>query len=103
MRAVYLFTSITITSSSNTTPKIVELATQISSSVTQLQEKLSEQGVATPSFAENGPDLLPEDVPSLKDAVDATAELHEIFLDPLLLLFKFASIENLVTLDGVCC
>ncbi|KAJ4371317.1 hypothetical protein N0V83_004534 [Neocucurbitaria cava] len=90
-------------SSKNTTPRIVELAAQISSSVTKLQEKLSAQGAATPSFAENGPELLPEDVSSLKDAVlDATAELHEILLDPLLLLFKFASIENLVTIDGVC-
>ncbi|KAH7087025.1 S-adenosyl-L-methionine-dependent methyltransferase [Paraphoma chrysanthemicola] len=90
-------------SSNNTTPRIVELAAQISSSVTKLQEKLSAQGAATPSFAENGPELLPEDVSSLKDAVlDATAELHEILLDPLLLLFKFASIENLVTIEGVC-
>ncbi|KAF1953529.1 S-adenosyl-L-methionine-dependent methyltransferase [Byssothecium circinans] len=90
-------------SSNNTTPRIVELAAQISSYVTKLQEKLSAQGAATPSFAESGPELLPEDVSSLKDAVlDATAELHEILLDPLLLLFKFASIENLVTIDGVC-
>jgi len=81
-------------SSNNTTPRIVELAAQISSSVTKLQEKLSAQGAATPSFAENGPELLPDDVSSLKDAVlDATAELHEILLDPLLLLFKFASVS----------
>ncbi|KAH7076820.1 S-adenosyl-L-methionine-dependent methyltransferase [Paraphoma chrysanthemicola] len=90
-------------SNNNTIPRIVELAAQISSSVTKLQEKLSAQGAATPSFAEDGPELLPEDVSSLKDAVlDATAELHEILLDPLLLLFKFASIENLVTIEGVC-
>jgi hypothetical protein len=80
-------------SSNDTTPRIVELAAKISISVTKLQERLSAQGAATPSFAENGPELLPDDVSSLKDAVlDATAELHEILLDPLLLLFKFASV-----------
>jgi hypothetical protein len=110
-----------MTSSQDPTPRIVELAAQISTFVTKLQEKLSAQGAATPSFAENGPESLPADVSSLKDAVlDATAELHEILLDPLLLLFKFASvslthdsdalfyrlnnpqIENLVTIDGLC-
>jgi hypothetical protein len=79
-------------SSNETTPRIVELAAQISSSVKKLQEKLSAQGAATPSFAENGPEILPDDVSDLKDAVlDATAELHEILLDPLLLLFKLVS------------
>jgi hypothetical protein len=88
-----LFTSITMASSNDTTPRIIELAAQISDSVTKLQEKLSAQGASTPSFAENGPELLPSEVSSLKDAVlDATAELHEILLDPLLLLFKFASV-----------
>lgn len=110
-----------MSSSTNaTTPRIVELAAQISSSVTKLQDKLSASDAASPSFAENGPAQLPDEVSSLKDAVlDATAELHEILLDPLLLLFKFASvspprktqsasangncqIENLVTIDGVC-
>lgn len=81
-------------SSNETTPRIVELAAQISRSVAKLQEKLSAQGAATPSFAENGPELMPDDVSSLKDAVlDATAELHEILLDPILLLFKFASVR----------
>lgn len=67
-------------SSKNTTPRIIELAARISSVATELQEKLSAQGAATPSFAENGPELLLEDVSSLKDTVlDATAELHEIY------------------------
>jgi hypothetical protein len=91
---VFFFPSTTMASSNYTTPRIVELAAQISSSVTKLQEKLSAQGAATPSFAENGPELLPDEVSSLKDVVlDATAELHEILLDPLLLLFKFASVS----------
>ncbi|KAF2820840.1 putative Sterigmatocystin 8-O-methyltransferase [Ophiobolus disseminans] len=98
---ILFFPYLAMASPNNT--RIVELAAQISSSVTKLQEQLSAQGAATPSFAENGPDRLPDHVSSLKDAVlDATAELHEILLDPLFLLFKFSSIENLVTIDGVC-
>jgi NADH:ubiquinone oxidoreductase subunit 6 (subunit J) len=83
----------------NTPPRIVELAAQISTSVTRLQERLSAQGAATPSFAEDSPELLPDDVSDLKNAVlDATAELHEILLDPMLLLFKFASVGLLMAL-----
>jgi hypothetical protein len=79
--------------SSNTTPRIVELAAQISTYVAQLQEHLSAQGAPTPSFAEDSPGSLPHDVSHLKDAVlDATAELHELLLDPLALLFKFAAV-----------
>jgi hypothetical protein len=80
------------------TPKIIELAAQISTSVTQLQERLSAQGAPTPSFDEDGAELLPNDVSHLRDAVlDATAELHEILLEPLQLLHKFASVGLLLS------
>lgn len=81
--------------SPNTTPRIVELAAQISTSVAQLQEQLAAQGAPTPSFAEDCPENLPHDVSHLKDAIlDATAELHELLLDPLALLFKFAGVSS---------
>lgn len=81
--------------STNTTPRIVELAAQISTSVAQLQERLLAQGAPTPSFAEDSPEHFPAEVSNLKDAVlDATAELHELLLDPMMLLFKFASISH---------
>ena len=80
--------------SSENTPRITELAAQISKSVTELQEQLSAQGAPTPSFAEDNPENLPADVSHLKDAVlDATAELHELLLDPLSLLFKFGAVR----------
>jgi hypothetical protein len=85
--------------SNTATPRIIELAALISTSVTQLQEQLSAQGAPTPSFDEDGVELLPKDVSHLKDAVlDATAELHEILLDPILLLFKFASVSLRIVL-----
>lgn len=89
--------------SPNTTANIVELAAQISTAVAQLQEQLSAQGAPSPSFAEDSPENLPPDVSHLKDTIlDATANLHEMLLDPLALLFKFASISNLVSIDAIC-
>ncbi|KAI0179724.1 sterigmatocystin 8-O-methyltransferase [Hypoxylon sp. FL1284] len=89
--------------SSHDTPRIVALAAQIGTSVAELQGRLSAQGVPSPSFAEDSPNGLPDDVSHLRDAVlDATAELHELLLDPLMLVFKFASISNLVSIDAIC-
>jgi hypothetical protein len=79
--------------SPSNTPRIVELAAQISSSVTELQERLSARGIPSPSFAEDSPQDFPADLESLRDGVvDATAELHELLLDPLQLLYKFAAV-----------
>ncbi|KAF2648239.1 S-adenosyl-L-methionine-dependent methyltransferase [Lophiostoma macrostomum CBS 122681] len=90
-------------SSKSTAPRIVELAAQISNSVAQLEEQLSTKGLPSPSFAEDDPQDLPKDVSHLKDTLlDATAELHELLLDPLSLLFKFAAISNLVSIDAIC-
>lgn len=76
-------------------PRIVELAAQISSSVSELQKRLAAQGLPTPSWNEDGPQSLPTDVYSLQDAVlDASAELHEILLDPLLLIGKHAAVRH---------
>ncbi|VUC36746.1 unnamed protein product [Clonostachys rosea] len=88
--------------SPSNTPRIVELAAQISSSVTELQERLSAQGISSPTFAEDSPQGFPADMTPLRDALlDATAELHELLLDPLQLLYKFASISNLVSIDAI--
>lgn len=84
--------SATMASTSNM-PRIVELAAQISTSVAELQEQLTAQGAPSPSWAEDSPECLPADVSNLQDAVlDATAELHELLLEPLMLIFKFASV-----------
>lgn len=81
--------------SPNNMPRIVELAAQIRSSVSELQERLAAQGLPTPSWDEDGAQSLPTDVSGLQDAVlDASAELHEILLDPLLLIGKHASVRH---------
>lgn len=80
--------------SSNNMPRIVELAAQISNSVNELQERLTAQGAPSPSWAEDSPECLPANVSNLQDAVlDATAELHELLMEPLMLIFKFASVR----------
>lgn len=78
--------------SPNSSPQIVALADKISTAVAELQGLLSAQGVPSPSWAENNPECLPANVASLQDTVlDATAELHELLLEPFSLVFKFAA------------
>lgn len=82
------------TASTKNMPRIVELAAQISTSVAELQEQLTAQGAPSPSWAEDSSESLPANVFNLQDAVlDATAELHELLLEPLMVLFKFASVR----------
>ncbi|RYC60928.1 hypothetical protein CHU98_g5281 [Xylaria longipes] len=84
------------------TPKIVALAAKISSSVAELQEYLSAQGLESPSFDENSPPNLPSDVSHIRDDVlDATAELHELLLEPLILIYKFAGVSNVVSINSI--
>ncbi|KAH9897437.1 sterigmatocystin 8-O-methyltransferase [Xylariomycetidae sp. FL2044] len=84
------------------TPRIVELAEKIASSVAELQQCLSDQGVESPSFAEDSPPTLPSDVSHIRDDVlDATAELHELLLEPLMLIYKFAGVANVVSIDTI--
>ncbi|KAI1481891.1 sterigmatocystin 8-O-methyltransferase [Daldinia eschscholtzii] len=88
---------------SNNTSRIVELAAQISSSVNELQERLAAQGAPSPSFDEDSPQTLPANVSHLQDVVlDATAELNELLMEPLQLIFKFGAISNLVSIDAIC-
>jgi hypothetical protein len=76
-----------------TQPRIVELAATISNSVAQLQQILDAQGVPSPSFDEDAQYLIPKDASDAQDAViDAAAELYDLLLEPLTMLFKHASV-----------
>ena len=73
---------------------MVELASEISRSVAELQELVSAQGKPAPSFDEDSPRTLPDGAGRLQDAVlDATLELHEMLLDPMSLIYKFAGVS----------
>lgn len=75
--------------SKRSTPRIMELASTIMTSVTQLQKILSSLNITTPSFDEDAPTTLPHEASDIRDAVlDATSELYDLLLDPLTLLHE---------------
>ena len=81
---------------SSNTPRIVQLAAQISASVAELQERLSAQGVLSPTFEEDSPPTFPADVSHLRTQVlEAIAELNEVLSEPLMLIFKFGAVRLL--------
>ncbi|KAI1141459.1 S-adenosyl-L-methionine-dependent methyltransferase [Hypoxylon sp. FL0543] len=88
--------------SPNANSRIVALAATISDSVAKLDEILSSQGLPSPSFGEDNPTSLPAEASHLQDAIlDATAELHELLLEPLPLLFKFSATNNNVSIQAI--
>lgn len=79
--------------------RLVKLAGIISDSVHTLEEALSRNGIATPSFDETCPCELPEDAHAAQNAVlDATAELFDLLQDPLTLI----KIHGGVSRDSAC-
>ncbi|KAH8786018.1 sterigmatocystin 8-O-methyltransferase [Diaporthe sp. PMI_573] len=75
--------------------RIVELADTIQKSVAELDNMLKSKGLPAPSFDEDAsPDPLPSEAQKAQDAVlDATAELHDILLEPTALVLKTISNE----------
>ncbi|WQF84527.1 Putative O-methyltransferase domain, S-adenosyl-L-methionine-dependent methyltransferase superfamily [Colletotrichum destructivum] len=85
------------------TPRIVELATQISKSVADLQAVLDAKGVPSPSFDENAPPKLPKEANDAQDAVlDATTELHDLLLEPVTLVLKNSANNSMGSLGFMC-
>ncbi len=70
-------------------PRIAQLAEDISKSVTKLLEILSAHSTPAPSFHDEGRFFLPEEASTAQDIIlDATAELHDLLLEPLNLIYK---------------
>lgn len=77
-------------------PRIVDLATTISGSVMRLHEVLCAQNAPSPSFHEDAPAYFPKEASDARDKIlDATAELYDLLLEPLTLIYKHhaASLE----------
>lgn len=65
--------------------RILQLAEIISASVAKIQEGLTAKSLPTPSFDENAPPTLPLELVDVQDAVlDATAELQDLLMEPML-------------------
>ncbi|GAW24171.1 hypothetical protein ANO14919_137520 [Xylariales sp. No.14919] len=89
-------------SSSETMPRILQLANAISASVINIQRVLSAKGISSPSFGEDALLNLPLEVAGDHDIVlDATAELHDLLLEPLNLIYRHGGHNNLVSLGAI--
>ncbi|KAJ4371312.1 hypothetical protein N0V83_004529 [Neocucurbitaria cava] len=74
--------------------RIVQLARTISASVDKIEEVLVAEGIESPSFDEDAPFNIPLELSPQHDAVlDATAELHDLLLEPLNLIHKHAGFK----------
>jgi hypothetical protein len=76
------------------TPRILELANSISSSVARIQEALSARNLPSPSFDENAPWALPKDLADAQEAVlEATSELRDLLQDPISLIHGHCAVR----------
>ncbi|KAF2963098.1 hypothetical protein GQX73_g10465 [Xylaria multiplex] len=74
--------------------QIEQLAATISESVVRLKKILSSHGLPLPSFDENAHFQMPEAAIADQDAiVDATAELHDLLLDPMTLVREYGGVS----------
>ncbi|KAK8017139.1 O-methyltransferase [Apiospora marii] len=83
-------------------PRIVQLANTISESVTKMQAALSAKGIPSPTFDEGYKLDLPLELTHDHDAVlDATAELHDLMLEPLNLIHRHGGHNNSLCLQAI--
>ena len=76
------------------TPRIVELSDTIHSSIEAIRDFLRAGDVPFPSFDADAPTAFPERISAYRDAVlDATAELHDLLLEPLNLLYRHGAVS----------
>lgn len=80
--------------------RLTQLAVSILESVTKLEEVLSAEGIASPSFHENAPPLkFPKDALGVRDSiVDSAAEVQDLLQSPLDLIYRHASVMTFRTL-----
>ncbi|KAK4207347.1 6-hydroxytryprostatin B O-methyltransferase [Rhypophila decipiens] len=83
--------------------RIVQLAQTISTSVSQIDQVLTAQGLPPLSFDEDLPaGYLPKELSRVRDAViDATAELHDLLLEPLHLVKAHTRHNNAVSFQAI--
>jgi hypothetical protein len=77
--------------------RIVELANAISKSVASIQKTLDAEGSPSPSFDEDSSFHLPLETSKDRDILlDATAELHDLLLEPLNLIHRHGGVSKIV-------
>ncbi|KAI1809228.1 S-adenosyl-L-methionine-dependent methyltransferase [Poronia punctata] len=82
--------------------KLLSLAKTISASVAKIEEALSAEEIPSPSFDQDSIFNIPVTVSRDRDIVlDATAELHDLLLEPLNLISKNGGHHNAVCLQAI--
>lgn len=83
-------------------PRIEQLVATISNSVSKLHELLSSKGLPPPSFDENTRFALPDAAIDYQDSIlDATAELHDLLLDPMILIREYGGHNNSICFQAI--
>ncbi len=74
-------------------PRILQLANTISASVANIHQVLAAKGIPPPTFDEDSVFSSPAEIAKDQDAVlDATAELHDLLLEPLNLIHRHCGV-----------
>lgn len=74
--------------------RIQQLAGIINTSVSKIQEVLNDKRLPSPSFAEDNPRYLPIEAVEAQDAaLDAAIELHDLLLEPMLLIHDIGGVS----------
>jgi hypothetical protein len=81
--------------SSEGVSRIVQLASAISESVSSIQRTLDAEAIPSPSFDEGATFHFPLETSKDRDILlDATAELHDLLLEPLNLIHKHGGVSK---------
>lgn len=84
-------------STQNPSARIIELANAISASTAKIHESLAAKEIAQPSFDEHASYSVPQEISKDYDVVlDATAELHDLLLEPLNLVHRHCGVSGLL-------
>ena len=85
------------------TPRILELSATIDKSVQTIHDHLLEKNLQFPSFSTDAVSKLPPEISEAQDAVlDATLELHDLFREPLSLLFYHGGVGACGAMTQIC-
>jgi hypothetical protein len=78
--------------------RIMQLASAISASTQNIDEALAAHNIVSPSFEEDASFNIPLELTTDHDIVlDATAELHDLLLEPLNLIHRHGGVSILVS------
>lgn len=81
-------------SANGTTPRLIELAATLTEALRAIQETLESQGRPLPSFAEDAPTTFPREIDDARDtALDAAAEIYDLLLEPMTLIYKHGAVR----------